>query len=284
MTNPPSGQIRNGLASEKIRAALPPDNLLAQQVNVLVLDETGSSNADLLAMVDRLTEPVILFAERQTAGRGRAGRTWFSQPENSLTFSLAWHFDLRMQDLLGLPLAVGVALAEALARLGVQVQLKWPNDVLKDGKKLAGILIESASGSAAGKQHGHWAIIGVGMNLRVPPELEAQIGQEVADAPWLAQLERNILAAHLCSALCLAMDEFARQGLGAFTDRWNQLHAYAGQEVVVLDQGQIQHQGRAIGLDQQGRLLIATEQGQVALLAGDVSLRPKHALQQGTQP
>src|SRR5690606_28510555 len=101
----------------------------------------------------------------QTAGRGRAGRPWYAAPGRSLTFSLAWKFQRPVHALVGLPLAVGVALAEALAMYNIEVGLKWPNDVLHEGRKLAGILIESASVDSP--QPASWAVIGIGINMRL---------------------------------------------------------------------------------------------------------------------
>lgn len=241
-------------------------------VLVEVVPETGSTNADLLARASQLTEPVLLVAEHQTAGRGRAGRSWLSSSENSLTFSLAWKFDGGPHALLGLPLAVGVALGDALAGLGVQVGLKWPNDVLKDGDKLAGILIET---QCAPPDHGGgtWAVIGIGLNLIMPDEVEALLGRSAAGAPWLARMERDVLVAALLDALADALRLFARQGFGAFSARWNLRHAWQGQPVVILDQGQVLHEGLAAGVDDAGRLLLDTAAGRIAVLAGDVSLR-----------
>lgn len=243
----------------------------AQQVAVEVVAETGSTNADLLARIDDLAGPTLLVAESQSAGRGRAGRSWHSAPGGALTFSLAWRFARPLQALLGLPLAVGVALAEALAQFEVRVGLKWPNDVLKDGKKLAGVLVETA----AARSGGTWAVIGVGLNLTVPDQLEAQIGHAVADAPWLARLDRNRLQAALLNALAEVLAEFESRGFAAFVARWNGLHAFAGQTVLVLDRGQVLQEGVAVGVDAVGRLLLESASGRVAVLAGDVSLRIK---------
>ncbi len=266
MSSPP-------LSSNAIRQALLalPAHPLARQTEIIVCTETGSTNADLLAQIPSLEGPSMLLAEIQHAGRGRAGRPWHSSFGKSLTFSLAWPFRLPLQEMLGLPLAVGVAIAQALASLGVQVQLKWPNDVLKDGKKLAGVLIESASHASDPAMN--WAVIGIGMNLLVPAELEQKIGKSVADAPWLAQLDRNVLAAHLLQHLARSMEQFSRQGWPSFIADWQQLHAFAGQEVLILDAGQVLQQGIALGVDEQGRLLLDTPQGRQAVLAGDVSLR-----------
>ena len=241
-----------------------------EQVDVEVVAETGSTNADLMARLNDLQTPLLRLAEHQTAGRGRAGRTWHSVPGGVLTFSLAWHFPQSAQELLGLPLAVGVALAETLITLGVPVQLKWPNDILKEQKKLAGILIETSSHAFSGS----WAVIGIGLNLTVPDALELEIGQAVADAPWLAQMDRNLLVARLLNALAKAMDEFVQYGFAAFSERWNRLHAYTGQAVIVLDRGQVLHDGLALGVDNTGCLVLQTPQGQVTVVAGDVSLRP----------
>lgn len=236
---------------------------------VEVVPQTGSTNADLLARAAQLTESVLLVAEHQSAGRGRAGRSWLSSSDNSLTFSLAWKFDGGLQQLSGLPLAVGVALGDALGQLGVQVQLKWPNDVLKDGDKLAGILIETQSAPGGGT----WAVIGIGLNLLMPDEVEALLGRSAAGAPWLARMDRDVLVAALLDALAGTLRLFACQGFAAFSARWNLRHAWQGRQVVILDNGQVLQEGLAAGVDDTGRLLLDTAEGRTAVLAGDVSLR-----------
>jgi BirA family biotin operon repressor/biotin-[acetyl-CoA-carboxylase] ligase len=240
-------------------------------VAVEVVSETGSTNADLLARAQRLPAPLLLIAEHQTAGRGRAGRSWLSEPGNSLTFSLAWRFEGGLQRLTGLPLAVGVALAETLTRLGQQVQLKWPNDLLKDGDKLAGILVETA----AGVDGATWAVIGIGLNLVMPDELEQRIGRAAAAVPWLARMDRDTLMAAILDGLAGALGQFGQAGFGAFAARWNLLHAWQGQLVTLLDRGEVLHEGLAAGVDDAGRLLLDTGQGRMTIVAGDVSLRVK---------
>ena len=242
-------------------------------VAVEVVEETGSTNADLLARAASLEAPLLLVARNQTAGRGRAGRSWLSSSAGSLTFSLAWRFDGGVQRLAGLPLAIGVALAETLDTLGVQVGLKWPNDVLRDGDKLAGILIETQNAPGGGV----WTVIGIGLNLLMPDELEAQIGRSVASLPWLARMDRNELLAALLDGLAGALREFDRAGFGAFSARWNRRHAWQGETVVILDAGNILHEGAAAGVDDAGRLLLDTAEGRITVLAGDVSLRVKGA-------
>jgi BirA family biotin operon repressor/biotin-[acetyl-CoA-carboxylase] ligase len=240
-------------------------------VDVEVVRETGSTNADLMTRAARLERPTLLLAEHQSAGRGRAGRSWLSAPGDSLTFSLAWKFAGAPQQLLGLPLAVGVALAETLVALDVPVQLKWPNDLLKDGDKLAGILIETQAAAGGGT----WAVIGIGLNLSMPDDLEQRIGRPAAAAPWLARMERDALVAALLDKLAAALGQFAVEGFGAFRARWDALHAWRGREVAIVDQGAVVQQGLAAGVDDSGRLLLETAAGTVAVLAGDVSLRLK---------
>ncbi|WP_442781514.1 biotin--[acetyl-CoA-carboxylase] ligase [Collimonas fungivorans] len=258
----------------------------AEQCLIEVVAETGSTNADLLARVsgngrdsgkDALRAPTLLVALTQTAGRGRAGRAWLTAPAAALTFSLAWPFASPLQALVGLPLAVGVTIAETLADFGVEVQLKWPNDVLQGGRKLAGILIETAT--APDQQL--WAVIGIGINLAMPEPLQAQlqerIGRRTANLPAAAAQDRDLLLGSLLSGLAQNMWQFESEGLPAFVERWNRLHAFAGQQVAILDQGKTLHEGKALGIDQIGRLLLQTDGGSnpIAIMAGDISLRPK---------
>lgn len=237
-------------------------------IDIEVVLETGSTNADLMARAAQLRRPTLLAAVHQSAGRGRAGRSWLSNPDSSLTFSLAWRFDGTLQGLTGLPLAVGVALAETLAALDVTVQLKWPNDLLKDGAKLAGVLIEAQSVPGA-----VWAVIGVGLNLAMPQQMEEAIGGSAACAPWLAKMEREALLARLADGLADAMTAFSQGGFKVFCARWNALHAWRGQQVEIIDRGVVLHQGCALGVDDSARLLLDTPAGTIAILAGDVSLR-----------
>jgi BirA family biotin operon repressor/biotin-[acetyl-CoA-carboxylase] ligase len=208
-------------------------------------------------------------AEVQTAGRGRAGRSWLSEPGASLTFSIAWPFHQTPQALLGLPLAIGVALATALQSVDVPVQLKWPNDVLKDSKKLAGVLVETAT-------HGTttWAVIGIGLNLLMPVALETRIGHAVADATWLAQMDRNQLLGILLSHQADCLQQFSSAGLTPFVEPWNALHAYLAQHVNLIDHGVIVRKGIALGINASGCLLLQDESGAVhPIMVGDVSLR-----------
>lgn len=269
----------------------------AAKVAIEVVESTGSTNADLLARAAAtatpatpasLAGPTVLVARRQTAGRGRAGRTWLSDA-GSLTFSLAWRFQQPLSALVGLPLAIGVALVETLNAQGAGAQLKWPNDVLVSGAKLAGILIETVDMPTL-LQPQAWAVIGVGINIDIDsgatspaaaappaqppmPALHGVQQQPATPAAALAATDRNLLLARLLDAFCTTLADFDAHGLAPFLARWNGLHAHAGRMVDILERGAIVRSGRALGIDAMGRLLLETVNGTQAVLAGDVSLR-----------
>ena len=241
-----------------------------------VVDATGSTNADLRARLERLSQPVLLAAEQQTAGRGRAGRSWQSAGADSLCFSMAWCFKLPLTKLAGLPLAVGVVLAETLARCGWPVKLKWPNDLLKDGAKLGGILIETATvRNNHNEDYRVWAVVGIGINIHKNTQLSAAVGNDIA-ALDSATVDRNFLLAALADALVAALPEFEREALAPFAARWQSLHAHTDLPVVILEGKRLLHQGIARGIDESGHLLLETTDsypGCIAIAAGDVSLR-----------
>lgn len=270
-----------------------------QRLMIEVVETTSSTNADLRERVDTLTGPLLLAAERQTAGRGRAGRSWLAEAGNSLCFSLAWPFTGPLHRLAGLSLAVGVVLAECLRAQGTPVTLKWPNDLLVDGAKLGGILIETASGASRERA---WAVIGVGLNVRVSAARDAAVGQPVASLAARSEtlpagaagnpaaaataaaaaadadadaIDRNHLLARLADALTAGLLAFERDGLAPFVTRWEVLHAHAGQAVSIVEQGRVLHQGIALGIDASGCLRLETSAGIITVAAGDVSLRAR---------
>jgi BirA family biotin operon repressor/biotin-[acetyl-CoA-carboxylase] ligase len=233
-------------------------------LEIEVVQSTGSTNADLRANLAHLSGPRLLVAENQTAGRGRAGRSWQAESGSSLCFSLAWQFQGTLSSLAGLSLAVGVSLAQTLTQQGFPVQLKWPNDLLKDGLKLGGVLIESVP--MRSQQDAVWAIIG-------------SVGHDIAALsmqPIAQPMDRNKLCAQLVDGLIQALQEFQQHGLKNFIAPWQQYHAYANQEVSITEQGRLLHEGLASGIDADGRLLLqslTTPTQFTAIAVGDVSLR-----------
>jgi len=222
----------------------------------------------------------VLLAERQTGGRGRRGRAWASPLAANLYLSLARRFDGGLARLAGLSLVAGVAATEALHGLGwTGVRLKWPNDlVVVDGdrlRKLGGLLVEG-SGEHAGPVR---AVVGLGLNVRMPSAHGAAIDQPWIDLATLSSGQdmpsRNHVAAALLGALLPALDRFDRDGLAAFGQRHGELDALAGR-AVVLHGGDGDHAGVALGLAPDGALRVRLDDGQVrGFHAGEVSVRPR---------
>lgn len=243
----------------------------AQTIQFEVVASTGSTNADLRDRLPGLAQPVLRVAEHQTAGRGRAGRSWVDARGDNLSFSLAWHFAGEMGQVAGLSLVVGVLIAETLRASGWEAGLKWPNDVLLNSRKLGGILVETVSA-----RPGTWAIIGVGINVHANAERDAAAGTETAAlAP--SGVDRHALLASLADGLAEGLPLFDAQGLAPFVPRWQALHAYAGEAVDLIERGTLLQRGIARGIDDMGCLLLDTHAGRIAVLAGDISLRKQLA-------
>ena len=268
----------DALKEEAVALLLPPEARRA--FDVRVIDETGSTNSDLLRDAAQLPSGTVLAAVHQTAGRGRRGRAWVAPPGGSLAFSLLWKFTRGAAMLSGLSLAVGVAAARALEKCGAPgVQLKWPNDLLapKNGApaKLGGILIEltGGTGGAGGKSGAALAVIGIGINLDLGGAAAA-IDQPVTDLAALGvRTSRNALLALLLETLLPVLRRFEREGFAPLADEWNRRHAFANQAVVLSGENMTAQDGIATGVDASGALLLDTAQGVVKVISGEVSLR-----------
>ena len=217
--------------------------------------QCDSSNSLMLEMA-RAGAPAgtLLFAERQTAGRGRRGRTWHQSAEG-LVFSLLWRLPQGCNPT-GLSLAVGLAVAESL---GEGASLKWPNDVLRDGKKIAGILIESPS---AGLH-----VIGVGVNLGQLTGIPAEVA---AAATSVEAMSRETMLADILNRLFAVLDTFNEDGFAALRSRWMARHAFQDKNVAVAER---QLAGVCRGVDEEGALLVEAAHGVERILSGDVSVR-----------
>ncbi|MCX7893069.1 MAG: biotin--[acetyl-CoA-carboxylase] ligase [Burkholderiales bacterium] len=207
-----------------------------------------------------------IACEIQTAGRGRRGNRWAAPPGASVALSMVWRFDDLAASLAGLSLAAGVACAEALERLGATgVGVKWPNDLVAAGAKLGGILVEVAGGAV---------VVGVGINLRLPAAVRAAQGQPVTDLASLGTVPgRNALVAATAGRLAAALARFAREGFGGFREAWAARHALHGKRVRVLPAEGVPVEGRALGVGEDGALLVETERGVERFISGEVSLR-----------
>ncbi|MFU8896949.1 MAG: biotin--[acetyl-CoA-carboxylase] ligase [Gammaproteobacteria bacterium] len=262
------------LDAAAIRQALPAE--LAQRLGVLeVLAETDSTNARVLAADRPVGELVACLAEYQSAGRGRRGRRWLTPPAGGICLSVGGRLPAAPSDYASLPTAVGVACAAALEELGVTgIGLKWPNDLLLDGRKLGGILIE-----LRGEAQGPATIaVGLGLNVRLGHAGRAAVvaagGLPPADLASLGTPpDRNLLAAALIRAIA-ACTARAPAGLSAAVlAGWRQRDALRGRAVRIEAAGP-GRSGIARGLDDSGALLLEGADGvRYRITAGEVTLR-----------
>ncbi|MGN6313184.1 MAG: biotin--[acetyl-CoA-carboxylase] ligase [Rhodanobacteraceae bacterium] len=233
-----------------------------------------STSSELLRRVDGLPDRAFVFAEMQTAGRGRRGRAWVSPPATNLAFSCFKRFGQGYAALSGLSLAIGVAAARGLEERGMQgVGVKWPNDLVHHDAKLAGILIE-LGGEFLGPCH---AVIGVGINLHLPREARGAIAQPVTDLDEIgagATPARSKLAATMIEHLCEALDVFAASGFAAFASDYARYDALRGRALRV-DDPRGAFEGVAIGVDARGALRVRTPHGERRVDSAEVSVRAK---------
>ena len=213
---------------------------------------------------------VALFAETQTAGRGRLGRVWVSPPKSNIYLSLGWRTGLEPLELAGLSLAAGCAIGEGLERnLGLKMQLKWPNDLYLGGKKCGGVLIDLVQSS-----NQDWTIVvGVGLNVAMPNS-----GGNDIDQPWTdlgshsaVPLTRNEVGGQLLGALVPLLSSWQ---VGAFTqwrESWSRRDLMAGHQITV-QQGNHFISGRADGVDQSGALRVVTNEGLTVVQSGEASM------------
>ena len=268
------GQPLDLLEAETIRMQLSPSvrGALASLEVAWTLDST---NSELLRRPAPASGAAVLLAERQTGGRGRRGRAWLSPLAANLTFSLSRQFAGGLARLPGLSLVVGVATAEALQALGIaHVRLKWPNDlVIAEGaglRKLGGLLVEGG-GENAGPAR---AVIGLGLNVRMPPAEATGIDQPWTDLATLAGAlpPRNDIVAGLLAHWLPALAQFDAEGLAPFLERYPRFDALAGRDVV-LQPGVGARPARALGLAPDGALRVEVDGREQRLHAGEVSVR-----------
>lgn len=254
------------LSADAIEKALPADAQAHVEVhwqipstNSLLLDEARTGNIHRRAV----------FAEQQSGGRGRRGRSWVSPLAQNLYFSVGWHFDGGIAQVEGLSLAVGVVIVRSLHALGIQgLALKWPNDIWLEGRKLAGVLIE-VGGDLSGQFH---LVLGVGLNSHMPVS-DAE-NQGWASLLEQANLNRNHLAACLVAAIDTLLREFPAHGFSRYHEAWNQLNALANRSILI-DQAGTWDEGVCLDAALNGGLLVRCANGVKTLLGGEVSLRLK---------
>lgn len=242
------------------------------RVDLELLDLVDSTNTRLMNAQGHDFIPTVCVAEQQTAGRGRRGREWVS-PRGSILFSIRRRFRQPPDQMMGLSLAAGVAVAEALRQFGAKdVGLKWPNDLLWRNRKLAGLLVEMSS-------HGSdlRAVTGVGMNYTMLEKQADNIGQPWANLTDVFDIvpERNRIIGALIGHLLNALNTFEQMGLSAFSERWEPFDLLRGKTVDIFSNETVES-GVVTGIDSSGALCVDMQGHVKRFYAGEVSVRRKN--------
>ncbi len=244
-----------------------------RRVDVDIVETIGSTNSEMMKRAAAgAPGGSCIAAELQTEGRGRRGRNWKSGLDTSLTFSLLWRFDRGAAHLGGLSLAVGLAITRALRKIGVAaVAVKWPNDILVHAGKLGGVLIET-QGDMLGPTA---AVIGVGLNVRLPESLVADIDQAAADiqSQIAHPVSRSQVLAEVLRELVSMLDQFSVSGFSPLRDEWIACHALQNCMVLVT-RGQadvVEAVVRDVGPD--GSLIVENDRGRLVLSSAEISVR-----------
>lgn len=237
-----------------------------------VMPSVDSTNAEALRLLSAAQAlPFYVLAERQTSGRGRRGRSWVSPFGENLYYSLIVRVEGGVRSLEGMSLAVGLALLHVVRGFGVaEAGLKWPNDLLVGGRKLAGILLE-LSGDPADVCH---VVIGVGLNVNMLAADHGAIGQ-----PWTSMraelgrlLNRNELVGELNRQLSRYLDIQLRDGFAALRDEWQASNLWQGRSVVLMAGGE-PVEGVVLGVDRSGAIRLRVDGVERSFSGGEISLR-----------
>lgn len=233
----------------------------------------NSTNQYLLEKMPASRKIHAVLAEHQTSGRGRSGNSWFSPMCSGINLSILWHFSKPMpaSSFNCLPLAVGSAVLRALTAMGFKkISLKWPNDIVSQGRKLAGILIET-KGKAGQKQQ---VVIGLGLNTRLPTGAQNNISQAYTDLASIKKdiPSRNDIAISLISGLILLLNRYMETRIQDIITEWQKYDCIRGKKVqLILPRKTVT--GRAAGIDNKGALLIAINGKIEKYTSGDLNLR-----------
>lgn len=255
-------------------------------------ERTSSTNAELLAHARAndgiLARPWLLGAHLQEQGRGRAGRSWQNRYGANLMFSCAFDVFLPTRTLPTLSPLIGLAACETLRSLlspehRTRLTMKWPNDILWDHSKLAGILVEtSRSGTAARASDHHIAIIGIGINLHDARALTQSLNRQIADWTLIAQADSHVrqhdaavLVTRIAQAWYRSLNEVTAHGFARLPQRYATVDALVGQALDVTDNGRLLQTGIACGVNTQGQLLLRNASGEHAISVGEISVRTR---------
>lgn len=235
--------------------------------------ECSSSNDEIMALARQsadLAHKALCVAHFQTKGRGRQGRNWVNRQGECLMFSLGWAFDKPQYELGSLALVVALACRRALADIGLDVNIKWPNDLVVANDKLAGILIETAR-----VENKTVAVIGIGINFVLPKEVENATSVQ---ALFQTASKQGVSVKTLLNAVLVQLDallnEYAQNGFASCVGEYDAANRDTNRPVLLLQEGRVVHEGVVKGVDAQGALRLQTDKGEKTIVSGEISLRP----------
>ncbi|HFC8496961.1 TPA: bifunctional biotin--[acetyl-CoA-carboxylase] ligase/type III pantothenate kinase [Neisseria subflava] len=235
--------------------------------------ECSSSNDEIMALARQsadLAHKALCVAHFQTKGRGRQGRSWVNRQGECLMFSLGWVFDKPQYELGSLALVVALACRRALADIGLDVNIKWPNDLVVANDKLAGILIETAR-----VENKTVAVIGIGINFVLPKEVENATSVQ---ALFQTASKQGVSVKTLLNAVLAQLDallsEYAQNGFASCVGEYDAANRDTNRPVLLLQEGRVVHEGVVKGVDAQGALRLLTDKGEKTIVSGEISLRP----------
>jgi len=244
-------------------------------IDIVILDFIGSTN-DILYVKSTPIQTnktiCVVAAELQLDGRGRLGRKWQSGLGDSLTFSLKWNSKRSAYTLSGLSLIVGVAIIRVLKSFSIHnVSIKWPNDVVYNYKKLAGILVEMRENALGSRD----VIIGVGINFNLSKSLYRDVSSHICDLFDISGtiFDRNLIFGSLISELVGMLYSFEEHGFAYFKDEWIGYHAFEGKHACLLLPDNSVIEGIIDGVNDYGALSLVTPRGREFYKVGDISLR-----------
>ena len=235
--------------------------------------ECSSSNDEIMALARQsadLAHKALCVAHFQTKGRGRQGRSWVNRQGECLMFSLGWTFDKLQYELGSLALVVALACRRALADIGLDVNIKWPNDLVVANDKLAGILIETAR-----VENKTVAVIGIGINFVLPKEVENATSVQ---ALFQTASKQGVSVKTLLNAVLAQLDallsEYAQNGFASCVGEYDAANRDTDRPVLLLQEGRVVYEGVVKGVDAQGALRLLTDKGEKTIVSGEISLRP----------
>ena len=265
--------IQDGLLCKKEITNRLSKDALELLSKIEIKEQTSSTNDDAKESLKNSSHLLSAhFAEQQSAGRGRNSREWISPFGQNIYLSLAWQSNLNFADIEGLSLAIGVEIAESLeTNTDEVIEIKWPNDLLVNQKKLGGILIETSSS----KKNSLEIIIGIGINVFMKNEDATKINQDWTSLEKYKNrsLDRNLIAANLLNNLAQLTKKFKSVGFVGYKEAFENRNALINKDCEVLTNGKVDYHGSVVGVNEKGELLIKRNNAILNLRYGEVSIR-----------